>query len=69
MARKQRLSNREAKSLLEAAGIDFRKDVFTIGSSDMNLVAETAKAAGYRKSKNAPGSTARMYFQYLARLT
>jgi hypothetical protein len=68
MARKQRLSHREAKALLEAAGINFRKDVFTLPTSSLSLVADTAKAAGYRKSKNAPGSTGRMYFQFLSRM-
>jgi hypothetical protein len=36
--------------------------------SDKQLVAETAREAGYRKRKDATGSTARMYFQYLSRL-
>ena len=69
-ARKKKITHHEAKRLLEAEGIDFTKDVdATISSmSKGNRVAEVARLAGYRKSKNAPGSTSRMYFHYLSRL-
>ena len=69
-ARKRKLDHHEAKRLLEAEGIDFTKDVdATVSSmSKGNRIAEVARQAGYRKRKDAPGSTARMYFQYLSRL-
>lgn len=65
---KKRLNHREVKALLKLAGINFAKDFHELSSSDATLLAEYAKLAGYRKSKNAPGSTARMYFQLLERL-
>lgn len=67
MARKK-LTACDAKRLLRSEGIRFGADVDTLRYSDLNRVAEVAKAAGYRKSKGAPGSTGRMYFQYLARI-
>ena len=67
-ARKKKISPEEAKRLIESDGIDFRRDFFQLSSSEVQRVLEVAKLAGYRKSKSAPGSTARMYFQYLSRL-
>ena len=67
-ARKKKLEPREAKQLLKSDGIDFERDFHELGSQEVQRVLEVAKLAGYRKSKNAPGSTARMYFQYLSRL-
>lgn len=67
-ARKKKITPQEAKRLIESDGIDFRRDFHELSSSEVQRVLEVAKLAGYRKSKNAPGSTARMYFQYLDRL-
>ena len=68
-ARKKKLDHHEAKRLLESEGIDFTRDYHAgVSMSQGSRIAEVAKLAGYRKSKNAPGSTARMYFQYLSRL-
>ena len=67
-ARKKKITHHEAKRRLEAAGIDFRRDSDELRMSEAQLVADTAREAGYRKRKDAPGSTARMYFQYLRRL-
>jgi hypothetical protein len=67
-ARKKKIDHREAKRRLEAAGIDFRRDSDELRMSEAQLVADTAREAGYRKRKDAPGSTARMYFQYLRRI-
>ncbi len=64
---RKKLTPQQAKALLIAAGVDFRKDFHALDSSTVSLIADTAKLAGYRKSKGAPGSTARMYFQYLDR--
>jgi hypothetical protein len=68
MAKKKKLSACDAKKLLEAEGIPFGVDVHSIGVANLGRVAEVAKQAGYRKPKNAPGSTGRMYYQYLNRL-
>jgi hypothetical protein len=68
-ARKKKMTPQEAKRLLESEGIDFSRDYHaSVSMSQGNRIAEVAKQAGYRKSKGAPGSTARMYFQYLSRL-
>ena len=34
---------------------------------EVEIVLDVAKAAGYRKRKDAPGSKARMFYDYLAR--
>jgi len=49
------------------AGVDFRADFHSqnIGL----LMAELAKDYGYRKPKNANGSTGRYFFQLLQRVT
>lgn len=65
--RKKRVPACEAKRLLSARGVDLKKDFHQLNSSDVNIVLDVAKAAGYRKSKNAPGSKGRMFFQYLQR--
>jgi hypothetical protein len=68
-ARKKKLDPHEAKRLLESEGVDFTRDYHAdVSMSKAARIAEVARQAGYRKSKNAPGSTARMYFQYLSRL-
>jgi hypothetical protein len=68
-ARKKKLTPHDAKRLLESEGIDFSRGYYeSISMSESNRIAEVAKMAGYRKSKNAPGSTGRMYYQYLSRL-
>ena len=66
-ARKKKITPQEARRLLESDGVDFSKDFFQLGSSDVGRIVEVAKLAGYKKRKDAPGSTARMYFQYLSR--
>jgi hypothetical protein len=65
--KKKKIAPQEARRLLESDGIDFGKDFFQLGSYDVGRIAEVAKLAGYKKRKDAPGSTARMYFQYLSR--
>jgi len=68
MAKRSKIPACAAKTLLKARGIDVgARDFFTLSSSDVSALVEVAKAAGYRKSKNAPGSTARMFYQYLGR--
>lgn len=67
-ARKKKISAQEAKQLIQSDGIDFNKDFHELSSYDTQRILEVAKLAGYRKRKDAPGSTARMYFQHLSRL-
>lgn len=63
-----KLGPHDAKQRLKAAGIDFSSDLHQLSSSQKQLIVDAARAAGYRKRKDAPGSTARMYFQYLSRI-
>ena len=68
-ARKKKISAREAKQLLLSDDIDLNKrDYFDLSASEVGRVLEVAKLTGYRKSKNAPGSTGRMFVQHLRRL-
>jgi hypothetical protein len=67
MARRRKLTHCTVKDYLRAQGIDFSRDFFVLPSRDVGLIVDGAKAAGYRKSKNAPGSTGRMYFSLLQR--
>jgi ribosomal protein L12E/L44/L45/RPP1/RPP2 len=45
------------------------KDFFELSGSEVDDVLAFAKKNKYRKSKNAPGSTARMYYDYLTKLS
>lgn len=56
-----------AKQLLKKAGVPMGRDSHTLSSSQMDVVVTTAKAVGYRKSKNAPGSTGRMFYEFVNR--
>lgn len=56
-----------ARRELEKDGFNFSKDFFDLSSSAVDDLLAYAKLYKYRKSKNAPGSTARMYYQYLKR--
>lgn len=67
MPRKKKLTACDARKLLAAEGVPFDVDFHTLNSSKVSRIVEVARRAGYRKPKNAPGSTGRMYFQYLAR--
>ena len=65
---RKKLTPKQAKALLIADGMDFQQDFHVLGSSAVQALADVAKLTGYRKSKNAPGSTARMFYQYLSRV-
>jgi len=65
---RKKLTPQQAKAMLMADGMTFQEDFHALGSSAVQALADTAKLAGYRKSKNAPGSTARMFYQYLSRV-
>ncbi len=68
MARKKkRMPVCEAQRLLVARGVDLSEDYHALRSRDVDIVLDVAKAAGYRKSKGAPGSKARMFFAHLQR--
>jgi hypothetical protein len=65
---KKKLDPYETKQRLEMEGIDFSSDFHQLPRSQVQLILDTARDAKYHKRKDAPGSTARMYFQYLSRL-
>ena len=67
MARRKKPSACVVKRSLEQQGVSFDVDFHTLSMAKKARLVAAAKQAGYRKSKNAPGSTARMFFQYLAR--
>lgn len=48
--------------------IDFSQDFHTLTSNQVDGLVHWAKAYGYRKPKNANGSTARYFFSFLVRL-
>lgn len=66
--RASKLTARAAKRLLISRGVPMGRDVHELSFSQLNEVAAVARQAGYRKSKNAPGSTGRMYYQHLSRV-
>lgn len=47
--------------------VDFSADFHALNSAAVDALVQAAKAAGYRKPKNANGSTARYFFAYLNR--
>jgi hypothetical protein len=66
-ARKKKITPQEARRLLENDGLDFSKDFHALDRYDVGRLTDVAKLAGYRKRKDAPGSTVRMFYQYLSR--
>lgn len=48
-------------------GIDISADFFTLSLCQAGTLNEIAKAQGYRKPKNANGSTARYFFHAVQR--
>ena len=65
---RKKLTPQQAKAMLIADGVDFSQDFHSQDRYVVGRLEELAKAAGYRKSKNAPGSTVRMFYQYLSRV-
>jgi hypothetical protein len=66
-ARKKKITAQEARRLLESDGFAFNQDFHQLGSYEVGRLADLAKLTGYRKRKDAPGSTVRMFYQYLGR--
>ena len=62
---KKKISKTEAIRLAEKIGVNFNKD-FHSQSFGVELAA-LAKLVGYKKPKNANGSTGRYFFNYLQR--
>lgn len=64
---KKKISHCDAKAMLQKQGIDFSQDFHALRSGDVSQIVDAARASGYRKSKTAPGSRGRMYYQLLQR--
>ena len=64
-----RIGRQQACEILARAGVPRGgdSDFFTLRSSKVSALLDEAKRVRYRKSKNAPGSTARMFHKYLQR--
>lgn len=61
------MNSRKAELLAatESAGVPLGYDFHELRSTHVEELVRIAKAFGYRASKGAPGSTARMLYQYL----
>lgn len=72
MAAKKKISKSEALHLAKKVGYKFGPNAPDFHAQNSNSksydLAAIARLAGYRKPKNASGSTARMFFQHLDRL-
>ncbi len=66
MARK--VSSAQACSILDRLRIPVGADPHVHSSSKMDEVVAEARKVGYRKPKNANGSTGRYFHEYLQRL-
>jgi hypothetical protein len=63
----EKMSHCEAKRILAGRGVDFGADFHALSTSDVQQIQLFTRYTGYRKRKDAPGSTSRMYFQLLVR--
>lgn len=64
---KKRIPVCASKEMLKARGVPMGQDFHALSSSNVDKIVEVAKAAGYRKSKSAPGSTGRMFYEHVNR--
>jgi hypothetical protein len=56
-----------ALNAFNTSGIKIDADFHTLTSTQVEIIVDLAKRAGYRKPKNANGSTGRSYFEALVR--
>lgn len=61
------MTNKKSAALALLPRLDLKADFFTLDSSTVGELVEVAKAVGYRRPRNANGSTARYFFAYLQR--
>jgi len=57
----------QAFNAAQANGVQFSKDYFQMGYANQVIIADLAKKWGYRKPKNANGSTSRYFYALLKR--
>jgi hypothetical protein len=58
----------DARAILARANVPPDVDFHTLGSDQVTALLKQARLHRYRESKNAPGSRARMFCQYLQRV-
>lgn len=63
-----KISKLEAYRLAKKAGADFDKDVHAQNIGVLLDMSAIARLAGYRRPKNASGSTGRYFFYHLDKL-
>ena len=63
-----KLNKYEAKHILDKCGGEGR-DFYTLHSDHVSALVDASKKAEFRKSKNAKGSTARMFHDHLNRIS
>ncbi len=56
-----------AQENLSQFGVTFREDFHTLDGLKVQAILDEAKAHGYRRPKNANGSTARYFFEAVKR--
>lgn len=54
----------DAKIMLKDRGVPMGDDFHRLSSSDVEKVLDAAKEYGYKKSRNANGSTARSFYEF-----
>jgi hypothetical protein len=66
--KRRKLTRMQALKAVELAGLDIAEDYHTQNWDAADLMTEWAKRTGYRKPKNAKGSTGRYFWEHLQRL-
>ena len=61
------MTDKKAAALAMLPRLKLTADFFTLDSDTVLQLVDVAKAVGYRRPRNANGSTARYFFAYLAR--
>lgn len=64
----RRISRADACDILDRVGIHRGAEFFALHSSKVSDLLVEARRVGYRKRRDAPGSTGRMFHEYLQRL-
>ena len=57
----------EARGIMAAIGCELNADYHTLDSNQVHRVVMEARQYGYRKPKNANGSTGRYFFAFVQR--
>lgn len=63
-----RIDQSEAREILQSIGAAPSTDYFSLSLSECKTLHEAANRCGYRKPKNANGSTSRCFFAYVQKM-